>query len=157
MTDYTVLTQLGQPKRRRLPHQTQALLERVPSPQPGRSDVPPVRLTAPEFTSAVPDHRVNRTSPISCWTTCPDAWIVESKSLKLYLASFRNHGAFHEACTMQVAQRIVERCWHRDGCESARIGIHAAAYRSTCFGRPARRLRGSGFPIRAWLPYRGRG
>ena len=33
---------------------------------------------------------------------------MESKSLKLFLTSFRNHGAFHEACTMQIAERLVE-------------------------------------------------
>jgi 7-cyano-7-deazaguanine reductase len=38
----------------------------------------------------------------------PGAWIVESKSLKLYLASFRNHGAFHEECTLKIALKLVE-------------------------------------------------
>ena len=37
----------------------------------------------------------------------PRDWIVESKSLKLFLGSFRNHGAFHEACTMLIAERLV--------------------------------------------------
>ena len=35
-------------------------------------------------------------------------WLVESKSLKLYLASFRNHGAFHEDCTVAIGKRIAE-------------------------------------------------
>ena len=38
----------------------------------------------------------------------PDRWLVESKSLKFYLASFRNHGAFHEDCTVAIGKRIVE-------------------------------------------------
>ena len=38
----------------------------------------------------------------------PNQWLVESKSLKLFLTSFRNHGAFHEGCTIDVATRIVE-------------------------------------------------
>jgi len=38
----------------------------------------------------------------------PDEWLVESKSLKLYLASFRNHGAFHEDCTVNIAKRLIE-------------------------------------------------
>ena len=37
----------------------------------------------------------------------PGDWLVESKSLKLFFTSFRNHGAFHEACTMMIADRLV--------------------------------------------------
>jgi 7-cyano-7-deazaguanine reductase len=37
----------------------------------------------------------------------PGSWLLESKSLKLYLASFRNHGAFHEDCTVAIGKRIV--------------------------------------------------
>ena len=37
----------------------------------------------------------------------PGEWLVESKALKLFLASFRNHGGFHEACTLLVGKRIV--------------------------------------------------
>ena len=36
----------------------------------------------------------------------PRHWLVESKSLKLFLVSFRNHAAFHEACTMLIAGRL---------------------------------------------------
>jgi len=48
----------------------------------------------------------------------PGAWLVESKSLKLYLAAFRNHGAFHEACTLDIAKRLVallDPAWLRIG------------------------------------------
>ena len=49
----------------------------------------------------------------------PRDWMVESKSLKLYLTSFRNHGAFHEACTMAIAEaadrRLLNRVWLRIG------------------------------------------
>jgi 7-cyano-7-deazaguanine reductase len=37
----------------------------------------------------------------------PKLWLVESKSLKLYLGSFRNHGAFHEDCTVSIGKRLV--------------------------------------------------
>ena len=37
----------------------------------------------------------------------PAKFIVESKSLKLFLGSFRNHGAFHEDCTIMIAKRII--------------------------------------------------
>ena len=62
-----------------------------------------VRFAAPEFTSICtitgqPDfaHLVI--------DYVPDRWIVESKSLKMHLASFRNHGAFHEDCTVRIGQ-----------------------------------------------------
>ena len=37
----------------------------------------------------------------------PKDWLVESKSLKLYLNSFRNHGAFHEECTVTIGKKLV--------------------------------------------------
>jgi 7-cyano-7-deazaguanine reductase len=38
----------------------------------------------------------------------PDELLVESKSLKLFLASYRNHGAFHEDCTVAIGKRLVD-------------------------------------------------
>jgi 7-cyano-7-deazaguanine reductase len=38
----------------------------------------------------------------------PKDWLVESKSLKLFLTAFRNHGAFHEDATIAIGKRIVE-------------------------------------------------
>ena len=38
----------------------------------------------------------------------PDAYLIESKSFKLYMGSFRNHGAFHEDCTIAIAKRLVD-------------------------------------------------
>ena len=38
----------------------------------------------------------------------PGDWLVESKSLKLYLTSFRNHGAFHEDCTVSIGRRLAD-------------------------------------------------
>jgi 7-cyano-7-deazaguanine reductase len=37
----------------------------------------------------------------------PGSALVESKSLKLFLGSFRNHGGFHEDCTVSIAQKII--------------------------------------------------
>ena len=97
------LTQLGQPT----PWPTSpdgARLERVPSPAPGTNYL--VRFTAPEFTSLCPITGQPDFAHIVI-DYVPGAWLVESKSLKLYLGSFRNHGAFHEACTMQIAGQLV--------------------------------------------------
>lgn len=83
----------------------QAILETVPNPQAGADYL--VRFSCPEFTSVCPvtgqpdfAHLVIDYVPASL--------LVESKSLKLYLGSFRNHGAFHEDCTVAIAKKVVE-------------------------------------------------
>ncbi len=97
------LTQLGSPSS--LPASPDAaVIEKVANPHSDTRYV--VRFTCPEFTALCPitgqpdfAHLV-----IDYW---PDRFIVESKSLKLYLGSFRNHGAFHEDCTVGIAKRMV--------------------------------------------------
>ena len=82
-----------------------AELERVPNPQ---KDTPYlVRFTAPEFTSLCPITGAPDFAYIMI-DYVPKEWLIESKSLKLFLGSFRNHGAFHEDCTISIANRIVE-------------------------------------------------
>ena len=104
MSDYSVLTQLGVPTDSPA-NPDEAVLERVGNPQPGMDYL--VRFTCPEFTSLCPLTGQPDFAHLVL-DYVPDEWIVESKSLKLFLASFRNHGAFHEACSMQVAQRLVD-------------------------------------------------
>ena len=65
-----------------------------------------VRFNCPEFTSQCPitgqpDFAEIRISYI------PDERMVESKSLKLYLGSFRNHGAFHEDCVNTIMKDLI--------------------------------------------------
>ena len=93
----------------------EAVLESVENPQADVDYV--VRFTAPEFTSlcpmtAQPDFGHMMIDYI------PNKKLVESKSLKLYLGSFRNHGAFHEDCTISIARRIIDEIepkWLRIG------------------------------------------
>jgi 7-cyano-7-deazaguanine reductase len=67
-----------------------------------------VRFTAPEFTSLCPMTGQPDFAHLVI-DYVPGKWLVESKSLKLYPgASFRNHGAFHEDCTVSIARRLVE-------------------------------------------------
>ena len=66
-----------------------------------------VRFTCPEFTSMCPVTGQPDFAHLVI-DFVPDAYLVESKSLKLYLGSFRNHGAFHEDCTVNIGRRIVE-------------------------------------------------
>ncbi len=82
-----------------------AELERVQNPQ---ADVAyNVRFTAPEFTSLCPMTGQPDFAHLVI-DYVPGEWLVESKSLKLYLGSFRNHGAFHEDCTVSIARRLVD-------------------------------------------------
>ena len=65
-----------------------------------------VRFTCPEFTSLCPITGQPDFAHLVI-DYVPDAAILESKSLKLFLGSFRNHGAFHEDCTLGIARRLV--------------------------------------------------
>ncbi|MFV0302915.1 MAG: preQ(1) synthase [Paracoccus sp. (in: a-proteobacteria)] len=105
MSHYTdALTQLGQPTR--LPRNPEeAVLERVPNPQADTGYV--VRFTQPEFTSLCPLTGQPDFAHLVI-DYVPGDWLVESKSLKLFLGSFRNHGAFHEDCTVSIGRRLVD-------------------------------------------------
>ncbi|RNF33139.1 preQ(1) synthase [Paracoccus methylarcula] len=105
MSHYTdALTQLGASTE--LPRNPdEAVLERVPNPQPG--EIYAVRFTQPEFTSLCPMTGQPDFAHLVI-DYVPGDWLVESKSLKLYLGSFRNHGAFHEDCTVSIGKRLAE-------------------------------------------------
>jgi 7-cyano-7-deazaguanine reductase len=66
-----------------------------------------VRFTAPEFTCLCP---ITGQPDFAHFAIdyVPAKSLLESKSLKLFLASFRNHGAFHEDCTVLIGKRIVD-------------------------------------------------
>jgi 7-cyano-7-deazaguanine reductase len=98
-------TRLGQLGRAVALPASPAELERVANPHADTAYL--IRFTCPEFTSLCPITGQPDFAHLVI-DYVPDAFIVESKSLKLYLASFRNHGAFHEACTIDVAKRLVE-------------------------------------------------
>jgi len=83
----------------------EAVLERAPNPHPDLIYL--ARFTAPEFTSLCPVTGQPDFAHLVI-DYAPSEWLVESKSLKLYLTSFRNHGAFHEGCTIDVARKIMD-------------------------------------------------
>lgn len=90
-SDTTGLTQLG--AETALPQSPEeATLERVKNSQADTNFL--VRFTQPEFTSLCPMTGQPDFAHLVI-DYVPDQWMVESKSLKLYLGSFRNHGAFH--------------------------------------------------------------
>ncbi len=80
-----------------------AVLETVPNPHPDTLYL--VRFTCPEFTSLCPVTGQPDFAHLVI-DYVPEAVLIESKSLKLYLGAFRDHGAFHEDCTLAIAKRL---------------------------------------------------
>jgi 7-cyano-7-deazaguanine reductase len=81
----------------------EASLDSVPNPHADTDYL--VRFTAPEFTCLCP---ITGQPDFAHFVIdyVPAKSILESKSLKLFLASFRNHAAFHEDCTVMIGKRI---------------------------------------------------
>jgi len=131
----------------------EAELEAVPDPHADTDYL--VRFAVPEFTSLCPVTGQPDFAYLMI-DYVPDGLIVESKSLKLFLGSFRNHGAFHEDCTLTIAKRItgaIAPKWLRiGGYWYPRGGIPIDVFYQT--GEP---------PAGLWIPeqgvpnYRGRG
>jgi len=111
---FSSLTQLGGATE--LPDSPEkAVLEKVPNSMADVNYL--VRFTAPEFTSLCPMTGQPDFAHLMI-DYVPDQWLVESKSLKLFLGSFRNHGAFHEDCTVGIARRLIDELeprWLRIG------------------------------------------
>ncbi|MGC3980805.1 MAG: preQ(1) synthase [Steroidobacteraceae bacterium] len=82
-----------------------AVLERVPNPHAKQRYL--ARFTAPEFTSLCPITGQPDFAQLMI-DYVPNQWLIESKSLKLFLGSFRNHGSFHEDCTVAIGLRLAE-------------------------------------------------
>jgi 7-cyano-7-deazaguanine reductase len=80
-----------------------AVLDRVANPHPDTLYV--ARFTAPEFTTLCPVTGQPDFAHLVI-DYVPKAWLVESKSLKLYLTAFRNHGGFHEGTTVAIGKRL---------------------------------------------------
>ena len=131
----------------------EAALDTTTNPHPGTLYL--VRFTCPEFTCLCP---VTGQPDFAHFIIdyAPEALIVESKSLKLFLGSFRNHAAFHEDCTLKIARRLVEAAkptWLRiGGYWYPRGGIPIDVFYQT--GAPPD---GLWLPDPGVAPYRGRG
>ena len=131
----------------------EATLDYVPNPRPGRPYL--VRFTAPEFTSLCPVTGQPDFAHLVI-DYVPKDWLVESKSLKLYLGSFRSHGAFHEDCTVAIGRRLaaeLEPHWLRiGGYWYPRGGIPIDVFWQT-----GAAPEGVWLPDQGVAPYRGRG
>ncbi|MEM9286538.1 MAG: preQ(1) synthase [Pseudomonadota bacterium] len=86
-------------------HPDEAKLDAVPNPHKGLLYL--TRFVAPEFTSICPVTGQPDFAHLVI-DYVPGEHLVESKSLKLLLTSYRNHGAFHEDCTIDVGKRIID-------------------------------------------------
>jgi 7-cyano-7-deazaguanine reductase len=146
------LTQLG--RATELPASPeQARLETVANPHPESLYL--VRFTCPEFTCLCPvTGQPDFTHLVIDYV--PRERLIESKSLKLYLGSFRTHGAFHEDCTLAIAKRLEAAL--------APIWLRIGGYWYPRGGMPIDVFYQSGAPPAGlWLPdqgvapYRGRG
>jgi 7-cyano-7-deazaguanine reductase len=149
---YENLTQLGSSTE--IPDDPEkAVLEKVPNPQAGTKYM--VRFVAPEFTSLCPITGAPDFAHLVI-DYVPRDLLVESKSLKLFLGSFRNHGAFHEDCTVSIGKRLVDLLepeWLRiGGYWYPRGGIPIDVFYQT---GPA--PEGVWIPEQGVAPYRGRG
>jgi 7-cyano-7-deazaguanine reductase len=138
----------------RLPEKPEsAVLDRVPNPHADTDYV--ARFTAPEFTALCPITGQPDFAHLVI-DYVPDRWLVESKSLKLYLASFRNHGSFHEDCTVGIGKRLrdlLKPRWLRiGGYWYPRGGIPIDV-----FWQSGRLPKGVWVPDQGVAPYRGRG
>jgi 7-cyano-7-deazaguanine reductase len=139
-SDFSGLSQLGGHSERPASPEA-AVIEKVPNPHPDHAYV--ARFTCPDFAHLVIDY-------------IPGAWLVESKSLKLYLGAFRDHAAFHEGCTVGIARRLADELtplWLRiAGYWYPRGGIPIDVFYQT--GAPPE---GVWIPDPGVAPYRGRG
>jgi 7-cyano-7-deazaguanine reductase len=135
---YRELTQLGRPAE--TPAQPEAaVLETFSNPHPGSLYV--VRLTAPELTTLCP---ITGQPDFATLVVdyVPDQKLVESKSFKLFLGSFRNHGTFHEACTVYIHNRLREALtphflrvvglWYARGGIAIDVAIQSGRLPETC-------------------------
>ncbi|MFQ3595078.1 MAG: preQ(1) synthase [Sphingomonadaceae bacterium] len=130
-----------------------AVLDYPPNPHPGTPYL--VRFTCPEFTSLCPVTGQPDFAHLVL-DYVPEARIVESKSLKLFLGAFRNHAGFHEAVTVGIGRRLAEEmqpAWLRiGGYWYPRGGIPIDVFWQT--GAPPA---GLWLPDQGVPPYRGRG
>ena len=130
-----------------------AVLDYVPYPRANALYL--VRFASPEFTSLCPVTGQPDFAHLVI-DYAPGETIVESKSLKLFLASFRNHAGFHEAVTVGIAERLVAEMkprWLRiGGYWYPRGGIPIDVFWQS--GAPPKRL---WVPDQGVAPYRGRG
>jgi 7-cyano-7-deazaguanine reductase len=131
----------------------EAVLDRVPNPHADTHYL--ARFTAPEFTTLCPVTGQPDFAHLVI-DYVPNRWLVESKSLKFFLASFRDEASFHEACTVGIGKRLyttLKPRWLRiGGYWYPRGGMPIDV-----FWQAGRLPKGIWVPDQGVAPYRGRG
>lgn len=100
-------------------------LETFPNPAPERDYT--IRMEIPEFTCLCPKTGQPDFATLAL-EYVPDERCVELKSLKLYIWSFRDRGAFHEAVTNEILERLVDATMPRFMRLSARFNVRGGVY-----------------------------
>ena len=130
-----------------------AELDYVPNPR--KDELYLVRFAAPEFTSLCPVTGQPDFAHLVI-DYAPGETIVESKSLKLFLGSFRNHNGFHEDVTVGIGRKLFDEMqprWLRiGGYWYPRGGIPIDV-----FWQSSEAPNGLWLPDQGVAPYRGRG
>ena len=151
--DYKELNQLGGGATPMPESPESAKLETVTNPYAGISYL--IRFACPEFTSLCPVTGQPDFAHLVI-DYVPGDLIVESKSLKLFLGSFRNKSGFHEECTVGIAKRLeaeIDPVWIRiGGYWYPRGGIPI-----DIFYQSGEVPDGAWIPDQSVMPYRGRG
>ena len=102
-----------------------SILETFPNPRTGRNYT--IRVRAPEFTCLCPKTGQPDFAELTI-DYVPEATCVELKSLKLYLNSFRDRGAFHEAVSNEILDELVSLLRPRHMRLSARFNVRGGLY-----------------------------
>jgi len=108
-----------------MPTQPSKEIETFANPHPGRDYT--IRIRVPEFTclcpkTGQPDFAVLHLEYV------PEQRCVELKSLKMYIWSFRDEGAFHEEVTNRILERLVETCAPRFMRLTAEFNVRGGIY-----------------------------
>jgi 7-cyano-7-deazaguanine reductase len=108
-----------------MPSQPRKKLETFTNPNPERDYT--IRIRIPEFTCLCP--KTGQPDFATLYLDyVPDALCIELKSLKLYIWSFRDEGAFHEAVTNRVLNDLVATCQPRFLRLRAKFNVRGGIY-----------------------------
>jgi 7-cyano-7-deazaguanine reductase len=129
-----------------MPSQPSKDLETFPNPQPGRDYT--IRITIPEFTCLCPKTGQPDFAEMTL-EYIPDHLCVELKALKMYIWSFRDQGAFHEAVTNEILGDLVAATQPRFMRLTAEFNVRGGIYTSVV---AEHRADGWSAPVAVQLP-----
>ncbi len=122
---------LGRSEHRLPPSPDEARLETFPNRTPGRGYT--IHLSAPDFASLCPVTGQPDSAHMEI-LYIPEASCIETKSLKFYLASYRNHAAFNESIVNRILDDLVTACAPRQAIVRGRFGARGGI-QLTCEAR----------------------